>query len=280
MAATSAIPVGEFVEVCGGRRMHLHERGEAAPGRPTILFLHGSGPGASGYSNFRGNMDYLAGLGWHVLAPDYLGFGLSEKPRDLELSSDLHVQSILDLLAAKGIEKVVPVGNSLGGLLALQLTLDHPEKVTKLVLMAPGGIVDPAQWAGDMPGLREMFALIGAQNKDREAFRAVLHRIAADPATITEEVIDQRLPIWEEQPPEVYSTMKTKVFGERLPEIAVPVLCFWGQKDEFLPVSQAAIVAQSIRDVRVVVSSHAGHWFMIEDSDYFNRQIEWFLNNN
>lgn len=279
MAEATSIPVGDYVEVCDGWRMHLHERGKATSGRPTILFLHGSGPGASGYSNFQKNMDHFADLGWHVLAPDYLGFGLSDKPRELEFSSDLHTRSIVDLLAAKGVRKAVPVGNSLGGLIALQLTLGHPDLVAKLVLMAPGGIVDAAEWAGDMPGLNAMFKLVGEQNKDRDAFRAVLHRIAADPATITDEVIDQRLPIWKEQPPEVYSTMKTHVFGDRLHEIAVPVLCFWGQKDEFLPVSHAAIVAERVRDVRVVISSHAGHWFMIEEADYFNRQIDWFLGN-
>ncbi len=279
MSANHPIPVGQYVEVCGGLRMHYHERGQPRASRPSVLFLHGSGPGASGYSNFRQNMDYLAELGWHVLAPDYPGFGLSDKPRDVEYSSAFFARAIADLLDATGVSSVVPVGNSLGGVIALEYSFAHMDKVAKLILMAPGGIIDSAEWAPDMPGLKMMFELISTRNTDREAFRRILHNIVADPAKITDEIIDQRLPIWETQPPEVYSTMKTGVFGDRLHEIEAPVLCFWGQKDLFLPVKHAAVVAERCKDVRVVISSHAGHWFMVEDTDYFNNQIAWFLDN-
>ena len=279
MSENHPIPVGRYVEVSGGLRMHYHERGHPSASRPTVLFLHGSGPGASGYSNFQQNMDFLAERGWHVLAPDYPGFGLSDKPRDVEYSSAFFARSISDLLEATGVTAVVPVGNSLGGVIALEYCFANMDKVAKLILMAPGGIIDSAEWAADMPGLRMMFELISARNTDREAFRKILHNIVADPAKITDAIIDQRLPIWEEQPPEVFSTMKTGVFGDRLHELKMPVLCFWGQKDQFLPVKHAAIVAERCADVRVVISSHAGHWFMVEEPDYFNRQIEWFLEN-
>ena len=279
MSENHPIPVGRYVEVSGGLRMHYHERGHPSASRPTVLFLHGSGPGASGYSNFQQNMDFLAERGWHVLAPDYPGFGLSDKPRDVEYSSAFFARSISDLLEATGVTAVVPVGNSLGGVIALEYCFANMDKVAKLILMAPGGIIDSAEWAADMPGLRMMFELISARNTDREAFRKILHNIVADPAKITDAIIDQRLPIWEKQPPEVFSTMKTGVFGDRLHELKMPVLCFWGQKDQFLPVKHAAIVAERCADVRVVISSHAGHWFMVEEPDYFNRQIEWFLEN-
>ena len=279
MSENHPIPVGRYVEVSGGLRMHYHERGHPSASRPTVLFLHGSGPGASGYSNFQQNMDFLAERGWHVLAPDYPGFGLSDKPRDVEYSSAFFARSISDLLEATGVTAVVPVGNSLGGVIALEYCFANMDKVAKLILMAPGGIIDSAEWAADMPGLRMMFELISARNTDREAFRKILHNTVADPAKITDAIIDQRLPIWEKQPPEVFSTMKTGVFGDRLHELKMPVLCFWGQKDQFLPVKHAAIVAERCADVRVVISSHAGHWFMVEERDYFNRQIEWFLEN-
>ena len=279
MSGNHPIPVGRYVEVCGGLRMHLHERGQPSASRPTLLFLHGSGPGASGYSNFQKNMDFFADRGWHVLVPDYPGFGLSDKPRDVEYSSAFFARAIADLLEATGVSSVVPIGNSLGGVIAFEYVFAHMDKIAKLILMAPGGIIDSAEWAADMPGLKMMFELISTRNTDREAFRKVLHNIVADPAKVTDDIIDQRLPIWETQPPEVFSTMKTGVFGDRLHEIKAPVLCFWGQKDLFLPVRHAAVVAERCEDVRVVISSHAGHWFMVEEPDYFNRQIEWFLDN-
>ena len=279
MTAATPIPVGHYVEVSGGLKMHVHERGEASDGRPTLLFLHGSGPGASGYSNFRRSIDYFSDLGWHVLIPDYIGYGLSDKPTDIIYSSDFHVGTLIDLMQQKSVRSVVPVGNSLGGAIAIELTLDHPDLVDRLILMGPGGLQDPSEWASDMAGLRAMGGVIASHNVDRRAFRDLLKLIVADPATITDDVIDERLPIWAEQPPEVYSRMRVGVYADRLHEIRVPVLCFWGQKDQFLPVEHAAILAGAIQDARIVISTRAGHWFMIELPDYFNREIKDFLSN-
>ncbi|MCY1312705.1 2-hydroxy-6-oxononadienedioate/2-hydroxy-6-oxononatrienedioate hydrolase [compost metagenome] len=71
--------------------------------------------------------------------------------------------------------------------------------------------------------------------------------------------------------------MKVEVFAERLAELAMPVLCLWGQKDNFLPVRHALLVAERVGDVRVVISSRSGHWFMLEEPDYFNQEVRSFL---
>ncbi|MNR56346.1 2-hydroxy-6-oxo-6-phenylhexa-2,4-dienoate hydrolase [compost metagenome] len=57
----------------------------------------------------------------------------------------------------------------------------------------------------------------------------------------------------------------------------MPVLCLWGQKDNFLPVRHALLVAERVGDVRVVISSRSGHWFMLEEPDYFNQEVRSFL---
>ncbi|MNG40673.1 2-hydroxy-6-oxo-6-phenylhexa-2,4-dienoate hydrolase [compost metagenome] len=55
------------------------------------------------------------------------------------------------------------------------------------------------------------------------------------------------------------------------------MLCLWGQKDNFLPVRHALLVAERVGDVRVVISSRSGHWFMLEEPDYFNQEVRSFL---
>ncbi|MGH9061182.1 MAG: alpha/beta fold hydrolase, partial [Acidimicrobiales bacterium] len=67
--ATSRV-VGE-----GGQELHYHEAGEGAP----LLLLHGSGPGVSGWSNFRGNLPVFAER-FRTLVPDLPGFGRSPRP--------------------------------------------------------------------------------------------------------------------------------------------------------------------------------------------------------
>lgn len=115
MSTATPIPLGEYLTVRGQLKLHLHELGHARPGMPSLLFLHGSGVGASGYSNFRLNMNYFADLGWHVLVPDYLGYGLSDKPRDLAYTSSMHIEVLNEVLIQEGGESVVLIGNSPGG---------------------------------------------------------------------------------------------------------------------------------------------------------------------
>jgi 4,5:9,10-diseco-3-hydroxy-5,9,17-trioxoandrosta-1(10),2-diene-4-oate hydrolase len=71
--SANAVPEGKFADVGGGLRIHYHEEGQGSP----VLFLHGSGPGASGYSNFRRNYPYFAGRGFRAIVPDTIGFGHS-----------------------------------------------------------------------------------------------------------------------------------------------------------------------------------------------------------
>lgn len=276
-ASSSPIPVGGFLEVGDAHRMHYHESGQASGDRPTLVFLHGSGPGASGYSNFHANFPFFAERGFHVLVPDYLGYGLSDKPEDIEYSSTMHVQALHELLRKKQVRRAVLVGNSLGGAIAFQYALTYPEQVERLVVMGPGGVEDPALWATQMSGLRSLGAFVQGRLTDREAFRELLQHIVARPEMITDAVIDSRLPIWLEQPLAVFATMKVEVFAERLAELRMPVLCLWGQKDNFLPVRHALKVAEWVADARVVISTRSGHWFMLEEPAYFNQEVLAFL---
>ena len=82
------IPEGKYLDMANGYRVHYHEAGPA-DGQP-VIFLHGSGSGASGYSNFKGNYPEFAKAGFRCFVPDILGYGLSSKP-DLEISVPVEV---------------------------------------------------------------------------------------------------------------------------------------------------------------------------------------------
>ena len=122
-----------------GDGLHIAYR-EAGPadGRP-VVFVHGSGPGASGHSNFKLNYPTFAAAGLRVLVPDSLGYGDSSKPEDAQYTLDYLVGALLRFLDAVGVDRCTLVGNSLGGAMCIKVGLDHPERVERLVLMAPGG---------------------------------------------------------------------------------------------------------------------------------------------
>lgn len=275
---SSPIPVDKFHTLESGLQLHYTEAGTPSADRPSILCLHGGGPGASGYSNFKKNLPYFAAHGYHALAPDLLGFGLSDKPDDIDYTSTLHVGAMLELLGAKKINAVVPIGNSLGGSVALELTLAAPRLVPQLILMAPGGLADPKTFWGTTDGGMALAKFAREQPRDEAAFREVLKLLVHNPADITDALIAERHPIALRQPARVFTSVSIQPTWERLSELTCPVLCFWGFYDRFLPVSQALILPQQVAHAKIVISNRAGHWYMLEQPDDFNREVIDFLN--
>ena len=271
------IPEGKYVTTPGGQTFHYHEAGTRSTRRPTILFLHGSGPGASGFSNFKHNYPAFAEAGYHCLAIDYPGYGYASKPTDLDYSTDFYVLQLDELVTGLGIEQVVPVGNSLGGLLATAYTLTFPAKVPRLILMAPGGLAEGSTYIPFQVGLHAMFSWVASRPTDEASFRSVLAHLVHEPAALDEAAVRERFPIALTQPSEVWTRMRVGHHTERLSEIDCPILAFWGAKDKFIPVSQGLILLQRAKDVRLIVSNRCGHWYMIEERDDFNRQCLQFL---
>lgn len=277
MIEGSPIPEGKYHRTSEGYDVHYHEIGSASADRPTILFLHGSGPGASGYSNFKHNMQPLADAGYHVLVPDYPGYGYSSKPIDIEYNAAFFVEAMHDLALAAGARKIVPIGNSLGGVVALEYALTHPDFIEKLILMAPGGMDHPLNYASFQVGLAAMFKWVAERPTDEESFRNVLRLLVHNVGDISEEAVRERFPVALSQPSEVWTRMRTGSYVDRLGEITCPVLAFWGAQDKFIPVAQSLTLVQRMKDVKLVVSTKAGHWFMIEEKEDFNRESINFL---
>lgn len=269
---TRRVPEASFADVGDGLRIHYQEAGSG----PAVLFLHGSGPGASGFSNFRHNYPYLAERGFRVIVPDTLGYGHSSKPTDREYDLDFLVGKLEAFVDALGISSCAVVGNSHGGAMAMKLALDRPKLVTKLVLMAPGGLEERAAYE-KMRGIQTMWRVFMKEGITIETMRKVFGLQLFDPSLVTEELLEERREIAVLQPKQVLSTMKVPNLAGRLSEIACPVLAYWGMNDEFCPSTGAMRIAESCPDARVVLLTRCGHWVMVEHEAFFNRTTHDFL---
>lgn len=272
-ATLPALPEGKYAEVGEGLRMHYHELGSG----PAVLFVHGSGPGASGYSNFKGNFPAFAEAGFRAVVPDTLGYGYSSKPEDGDYSLGYLAERYVALLDSLGIQRVNLVGNSQGGAICTRIALDHPDRVERLVLMAPGGLEEREVYMG-MSGIRTMMKVfLGPDGITREGMRKVFGLQLFDPSTLEEATLDERLEIAATQPKRVMTSLGVPHLSPRLAELTCPVLGWWGTDDNFCPPTGAVTLGKQCKDARVVTLSRCGHWVMVEHAALFNRWTAEFL---
>ncbi|MEZ5709838.1 MAG: alpha/beta fold hydrolase [Blastomonas sp.] len=267
----SALPRGNFAEV-GEYRIHYLSYGEG----PAVVFLHGSGPGASGYSNFKQNIDAVVAAGYRAIIIDMIGFGLSSKPTDRDYTTELFAETVCGALAAIGVERCVLVGNSLGGAVCIRMTLDHPEMVAALVLMAPGGIESDAVYY-NMPGIKHMIAAFTSGQLDFEGLRSLLKMLVADPAMVDDALVAERFEVLQLQPTEVLSRLRVADMSGDLSGLRCPILGFWGSEDRFTPTSGFQKFIDACDDCSFTIFARCGHWAMVERSAIFDAQMGEFL---
>lgn len=272
----SPIPVGHFVDIApvagSAQRIHYHEQGEGE----VVIFLHGAGTGASGYSNFKGNYPAFAQAGYRCIVPDLLGYGLSSKPDIEQYDLDFFIAGVKGLVDALGLKHITLLGNSLGGAVALGYALAHPQDVKRLILMAPGGVEDLDTYLA-MPGIANMFKVYQSGKTGATAMREVMTMQLFDPTLLTDDIINERAPIAETQTQAARSILKVPNMTERLHELRCPVFGFWGVNDQFNPVSGTTKLVDNCPQARIIVLNQCGHWVQVEHREMFNRACIDFL---
>ncbi|UVL63583.1 alpha/beta fold hydrolase [Pseudomonas sp. B21-032] len=264
---------GHVVTLADGLQLHYQDVGTGE----AVVFIHGSGPGASGHSNFKQNYPAFAAAGYRVIVPDLPGYGASSKPQTV-YSLDFFVSALSGLLDALDIQRCVLVGNSLGGAIAIKLALDQPGRVSRLVLMAPGGLMDKEQYYLQMEGIQKMgAAFANGELNDAAGMRRLLSLQLFDPALISDETVAERVAVVGQQPACVLTSMQVPNLTSRLAELQCPILGFWGINDKFCPAFGAQALLAACRRIRFVLLSECGHWVMVEHRELFNRECLAFL---
>lgn len=274
MGMIGCLPEGKYADCANGYRLHYIDQGSGQ----VVVFLHGSGPGASGHSNFKGNYPVLADAGYRCIVPDHIGYGFSDKPDDRDHPLSFFVECIKQTLDEAGVERCAVVGNSLGGAIAIGLALDYPQLVDKLILMAPGGLSELSDYQ-QMPGMQKFFQVFGS---DEPVTPAVMKDLFAtgllhDPRFATDELVQERMQVMQTMNGHVVSTMQIPVLVDRLSELDCPVLGFWGMNEKMMPDNGIMAMASNIRHLRLILVTQCGHWVMVEHQDMFNRACLDFL---
>jgi 2-hydroxymuconate-semialdehyde hydrolase len=271
---TRDLPVGDVT-------FHLSTSGD--PTAPPVLWLHGSGPGVTALTNWDALLEDLAGDYFNI-APDIIGYGDSTHPdpppEGLGPFTAYRVETLIALLDELGIDQVDIVGNSMGGIIGMTLTVTHPERVRRLVLMGAGG--------APVPPTPELLSLIlFYEDPTVEAMAELMSKFVADPTVFGDElhqIASERMP--RATRPEVershratfsFSGDPLPINEETMAAVTQPVLVVHGDSDRLMPLACGEWYASVLPDARLEVIERGGHWIQIEHHDQFRDLVKEFL---
>ncbi len=261
--------------------IHFNDTGE---GRPVVM-LHGSGPGASGWSNYSRNVDAFVASGHRVILIDLPGWGRSDT---LVVKAGnripINVDAVLGVLDTLNIERVHILGNSMGGATALKFAAQHPKRCEKLVVM--GGGVGGQSLFMPMPseGIKAMLAAY--KQPTLESLKRMMNVFVFDPKQITDELVESRFQAMQEQSTHIESFVASMEvnpkhlmaeFADQLSSIKAKTLVVWGRDDRCVPLDAGLRLTWALPEAQFHVFSRCGHWAQWEHADDFNRLSTGFL---
>jgi 4,5:9,10-diseco-3-hydroxy-5,9,17-trioxoandrosta-1(10),2-diene-4-oate hydrolase len=269
--ALSTAVKGEYVEAADGVRLHFHRVGDGPP----LVWLHGSGPGASGLSNFAGNLPAFSAF--HSFVFDLARFGRSDVPVIREPMILFHARQVVAALDRLGVQRASFIGNSLGGAIAAKIAIDRPDLVDRLVMMGAGGTNPPQFEPTD--GIRALWAAAQA-GYTPQSVEVFLRTAVYDDAIVTDELIAERAA--DAARPEVVATLaESNAEGTDLrPDlhrIQAPALLLWGRDDRVMPLEWGFDYARLVPDIEFLVLPRCGHWVQIEKRRRFDALVTAFL---
>jgi pimeloyl-ACP methyl ester carboxylesterase len=278
----------------GSMRVHHMHGGRGSP----VLFIHGLG--SSGYMEWRFNLEFAANR-HRVYAPDLPGFGRTEKPR-ARYGIPYFTRFIERYMVGRGLRSAAIVGASLGGRVALELALNRPELVRKLVLVNSLGLGRPSMQLTygliTLPRVGEAFMKLAGdalQWAPARMIRSVASRYVGSTADLKRTMDDdyfanlRELYAADGYQDAYLSTIRSLItpkallgadydLSRRLHEIKLPVQLIWGADDPLFPVAHAARAHSLIKHSRLAVIEGAGHTPQAERPEEFNRVLDNFLN--
>lgn len=272
-----------------GRRFRTRVCTAGAVESPPLLLLHGTG---GHLENWARNITPLAEH-FRIVAPDFLWHGLSQtEPFDAEIVPSL-VDQMIDLLDELGIARVAVNGQSMGGWIAMQMALRHPQRVSQLILTttqgyvpdegAVPGYVEP-DWSQNLPSTLEAL-----RDPSFENIRIRMARIVSDPARLTDEAITIRQALYRNPALAAVQAEFNREYLGMGPasrqhvvtdalarQIACPVLVYWGEKNR-TPPALGEHIARTVPNGRFHCAADTGHWAQFESAEEHNRVVTDFL---
>lgn len=260
LKARWAPPPSQFVGLMG-MQVHLRDEGPRSDPQPIVL-LHGT---SASLHTWDGWAEALKGQR-RVIRMDLPGFGLTGPMPDGNYQLTHYVDFLVALLDQLGVKQAVVAGNSFGGGLAWKLAVDHPERVSKLVLVdAAGYPYDPTSVpigfkVAQIPWLRPVMENV----LPRSMIESSVRNVYGDPSRITPVLIDRYFELTlragnRHALGERFRQSPGGQYAAQIPSVKQPTLILWGGQDRLIPPDNADHFQHDIAGSRLVVFDGLGH---------------------
>jgi 2-hydroxy-6-oxonona-2,4-dienedioate hydrolase len=246
---------------------------------PPLVMLHGTG---GHWETFAPNLGPLS-KHFRCIAFDMVGNGFSDKP-DYDYEIDVYARHVLGVMDALGATRASIVGMSLGAWVAARVALDHPERVDKILLMSPAGLVATATNMARIRAERTR----AVDDPSWESIKAMFDHLIADERNRIPDVIALRQAIY--QLPETRKVIdhvlilqdpeardRNLLTEQQWASIQAPALVVASGQDHGEYQNTAQRVARLIPQAQVFEMPDVRHWPHFEDPEAFNEAAIRFL---
>jgi len=249
-AGTSLIKAGE-------QSVFVHDSGPKDA--PSLVLLHGFGASLQTWDAWAGELEKDR----RVLRFDVPGFGLSGPAANNDYSDAADVARLLALLDQLGLQQVALGGHSMGGRIAWNFAAVHPERVSQLILVSPDGFPDPNSTSENTYKVSPFLGLMQF-SLPAWALKMGVAPAYSDESQLTPLVMRRYHDMM--RAPGVRAAAMERMRQSRnidpvplLQSLKMPVLLVWGEKDAFIPISNAQDYLKAIPQATLVSVPHAGH---------------------
>lgn len=260
----------KFLEIDGNKVRYL----ESGDSEKTLVLIHGLGASAERWSA----LAPLLTDQYHVIVPDLIGFGFSDKPLadyTLEFFSDF----LEKFFSKLNITYPHLIGSSLGGQISVEFAVLYPELVDKLILVSPSGIMKQSTPALDA---YIMAALYPNQLNAQNAFD-MMDGSNSTPSSETVDGFIQRMRL----PNAKLAFMSTilglknaEIITKKLQSLLAQTLIIWGSDDPVIPIKHSGEFVASIKNCTFHKMDGCGHAPYVEDPVAFCSIVLDFLQND
>lgn len=287
LAVTYESPASRYVDLPGG--IHMHYRVDGATGEaPTLLLIHGFSDALQTWEPWVAKLNDLSSNGYRIISIDLPGHGLTRAPAGYRASIEAFRDAVYAFTQTQHLTRFAIAGNSMGGNVAWEYALAHPEQLDALILVDAAGWPQPEEaGALNSPMMKLLRSPAGPYLRDLDntaLFRRGVQAAYADPTHASEDMVTRFVSM--SRAPghrDILLQLQTNFANRRvasnevLGPITTPTLILWGAQDHLIPVADAELFHTAIHGSELKIYENVGHMPQNEAAEQSASDVHDFL---